>query len=80
MSQMKKVTVLLADDHDVVRHGLCTLMEIEGQIEVIGQARNGREAVKMAKALRPDVILMGIAMPVLNGLEATMCISSARLR
>jgi DNA-binding NarL/FixJ family response regulator len=68
---VKKILVLLADDHVIVRQGLCTLLEGEDSFEVVGQARNGREAVKMAQTLRPDVILMDIAMPVLNGFEAT---------
>jgi DNA-binding NarL/FixJ family response regulator len=77
MSLGKKISVLLADDHAVVRHGLCMLLEAEGHSEVVGQARNGREAVTMARTLRPDVILMDIAMPVLNGLEATRQILAA---
>jgi DNA-binding NarL/FixJ family response regulator len=74
---VKKILVLLADDHVIVRQGLCTLLEGEDSFEVVGQARNGREAVKMAQTLRPDVILMDIAMPVLNGLEATRQILAA---
>lgn len=68
---MKKITVLLADDHAVVRQGLCNLLKAENDLDVVGKARNGREAVRMARTLRPDVILMDIAMPVLNGSEAT---------
>jgi len=67
----KKITIVLADDHVVMRQGLCGLLEGKGDCEIVGQARNGREAVEMARSLRPDVILMDIAMPVLNGLEAT---------
>ena len=77
MSPLKKITVLLADDHAVVRQGLCMLLEAEGYSEVVGQAQNGREAVEMAQTLRPDVILMDIAMPVLNGLEAMRQILAA---
>ncbi len=76
MSPLKKITVLLADDHAVIRRSLRELLE-EGQIKVVGQARNGREAVTMARTLRPDVILMDIAMPVLNGLQATRQILAA---
>jgi DNA-binding NarL/FixJ family response regulator len=74
---IEKTTLLLADDHAVVRNGLCALLEGKSDIQVIGQARNGREAVKLARTLRPDVILMDIAMPVLNGLEATRQILAA---
>lgn len=71
MSLLKKITVLLAEDHAIVRQGLHTLLETEGHFVVVGQAQTGREAVQLAATLRPDVILMDIAMPVLNGLEAT---------
>ncbi len=71
MSIVKKITVVLAEDHAVVRQGLRTLLDAEGHFDVVGQAQTGREAVELAAALRPEVILMDIAMPVLNGLEAT---------
>jgi len=71
VSPLEKISVLLVDDNAVVRKGLRTLLETEGYVAVIGQARNGREAVKMAQMLQPDVTLMDIAMPVMNGLEAT---------
>ena len=74
---MKRITVLLADDHDVVREGLRMLLGIETDIEVVGEAKTGREAVQMTKKLRPDVVAMDIAMPVLNGLEATRQILKA---
>ena len=77
MDPLKKVTVLLADDSAVMRKALCTLLKAEGHLELVGQARNGQEAVKKARTLRPDVILMDIAMPVLNGLEATRQILAA---
>ena len=70
MSSVKKITVLLAEDHAVVRQGLCTLLQTEGHCEVVGQAQTGREAVTLAATLKPDVILMDIAMPELNGLSA----------
>jgi DNA-binding NarL/FixJ family response regulator len=73
----KQITVLLAEDHAIVRQGLCALLKSDGHFLVVGEARTGREAVEMAKALRPDVILMDIAMPVLNGLEATRQILTA---
>ena len=68
---MKKITVLLVDDHAVVRQGLRVLLEAEGDIVVAGEAENGRESVVLAKKLLPDVVLMDLAMPGLNGLEAT---------
>lgn len=68
---MKKITVLLADDHRIVREGLRALLEIEGDIEVAGEADTGRKAVDLVAELRPEVVVMDIAMPLLNGLEAT---------
>jgi len=68
---MKKITVLLAEDHTIVREGFRKMLEIDGDFEIAGEAQNGRQAVAMAKKLRPDVVLMDIAMPLLNGLEAT---------
>ncbi len=68
---MQKITVLLADDHTVVRQGLRALLEAEEDMSVVGEAENGRQAVQMAKRLQPDVVVMDIAMPQLNGLEAT---------
>ena len=68
---MKKITVLLADDHIVVREGLRILVETEGDIAVVGEAKTGREAVNMTMQLHPNVVVMDIAMPLLNGLQAT---------
>lgn len=68
---MKKITVLLADDHMVVRQGLRALLTTEKDIEVVGEAETGRQAVEMAEQLHPNVVLMDIVMPSLNGLEAT---------
>ncbi len=68
---MKRITVLLAEDHRLVREGFKSLLEHEPDIEVIGEAANGRQAAQLAKKLRPDVVVMDIAMPVLNGMEAT---------
>jgi len=68
---MKKITVLLAEDHTIVREGFRKMLELENDLEVAGEAQDGRQAVALAKKLRPAVILMDIAMPLLNGLEAT---------
>ena len=68
---MNPITVLLAEDHMIVREGLLALLKLEADIQVIGEAENGRQAVAMAATLRPDVVVMDIAMPLLNGLEAT---------
>jgi DNA-binding NarL/FixJ family response regulator len=68
---MKKIAVLLVDDHTVVREGLRALLASEEDIEIVGEAENGSEAVKMARKTPPDVVVMDVAMPQLNGLEAT---------
>jgi DNA-binding NarL/FixJ family response regulator len=77
------IRVLLADDHAVVRDGLRALLQANPGIEVVGDVANGREAVREARRLRPDVIVMDIAMPDLNGIEATLQIlevaASARI-
>ena len=67
----RAITILLADDHTIVRQGLAKLLDGDGNLCVIGEARNGREAVSKVEELKPDVVLMDIAMPVLNGIEAT---------
>lgn len=71
------ITVLLADDHAVVRDGLSALLQAEGDIHVIGAAGNGRDAVRLAQRLQPRVVVMDIAMPELNGIEATRQIRAA---
>jgi DNA-binding NarL/FixJ family response regulator len=65
------ITIFLADDHTIVRQGLAKLLEAEPGLQVIGEAENGREAVRKVEKLKPDIILMDIAMPILNGIEAT---------
>lgn len=72
---MKKITILLADDHMVVRQGLRALLSTEQDIEVVGEAETGREAVELTRQLNPDIVLMDIVMPSLNGLEAARQIS-----
>ena len=68
---MKRITVLLAEDHQIVREGFRSLLKHERDIEVVGEAETGRQAVALVKKLRPAVVVMDIAMPLLNGLEAT---------
>ncbi len=66
-----RITVLIADDHDVVRAGIRMLLEREQDIEVVGTAATGREAVRLSHELRPNIVLMDISMPDLNGFDAT---------
>jgi DNA-binding NarL/FixJ family response regulator len=73
----KQISILLVEDHVVMRQGLRSLLNADGHFTIVGEARTGREAVKMVQALTPEVILMDIAMPVLNGLEATRQILAA---
>src|SRR5262249_59713969 len=68
---MKKIGVLLVDDHTVVRQGLRAVLKAEEDLEVVGEAENGRQAVMLARKAPPDVVVMDVAMPMLNGLEAT---------
>ncbi len=71
---MKKLRILLADDHIVMRTGLRALLERQPNLEVVGESENGRETVALAASLRPDVVVMDVGMPVLNGIEATQTI------
>jgi len=68
---MKRITILIAEDHAIVREGFRRMLELEGDLEVVGEAQDGRQAVEMARQLLPNVVLMDVAMPMLNGLEAT---------
>ena len=74
---MKNIRVLIADDHAIVRHGLCALLGTERGIEVVGEAKDGNEAVARTKQLAPDVVIMDIVMPRKDGVEATMEIRAA---
>jgi DNA-binding NarL/FixJ family response regulator len=68
---MTPIRVLVADDHTLFREGMCAIFENVPDIEVVGEASNGQEAVEQVKSLRPDIVLMDISMPDMNGLEAT---------
>ena len=70
------IRVLIADDHEIVRRGIGALLVTEPDIEVVGLVRDGREAIAEAQRLRPDVALVDLAMPIMDGLEATRCIVS----
>ncbi|WP_026463186.1 response regulator transcription factor [Adhaeribacter aquaticus] len=72
---MNKIKVLLADDHFIVRNGIRSLLEGLTDVEIVGEAQNGAEAIAMVQELSPDVLMIDIAMPVMNGLEATAQIS-----
>ena len=67
---MKKIRVLIADDHTLVRDGIRSMLTLVANVEVVGEATNGREAVEKTKQLAPDVILMDLAMPIMSGLDA----------
>ena len=68
---MKKIKILIADDHSIVRAGLSSILGFEDDITVVGEAANGRQAVERSKAVRPDVVIMDLMMPHMNGAEAT---------
>lgn len=68
---MKRIRILLADDHAVVRQGFKMILGAQSDMEIVGEAANGREAVERAEELRPDIVVMDVAMPELNGIEAT---------
>jgi len=71
------IKILLADDHALVRQGLRFILEAQDDMEIVGQAGNGNEAVEMAEKLKPDVVVMDVAMPGLNGVEATRRLSGS---
>jgi len=72
---MPKIKVVLVDDHTVLRQGLRALLSYSEDIDVVGEAQNGREAIEAVERLRPDVVLMDINMPIMNGIDATRAIS-----
>jgi DNA-binding NarL/FixJ family response regulator len=74
---MKPITILLVEDHMIVRQGLRALLEAEGDLKIVAEAATGREAVELTRKLRPAVVVMDIALPVLNGVEATRQILKA---
>ena len=74
-----KIRILLADDHAVLRSGLRALLNLEPDLEVVSEAANGHQAIEQARALRPDVIVMDISMPEINGLEAARLIQKQNL-
>ncbi len=79
---MKKIRILLADDHVMVRQGFRMILAAQPDMEIVGEAGNGREALELAEKLQPDVVVMDVAMPELNGIEATrrLAASSPRTR
>ena len=74
---MKRIRILLADDHAVVRQGFKMILAAQPDMEIVGEAANGREAVELAEQLRPDVVVMDVSMPELNGIEATRRLASS---
>jgi DNA-binding NarL/FixJ family response regulator len=75
---VKKLRILMADDHVVMRTGLRVLLERQANLEVVGEAANGRETIELAASLKPDVVVMDVGMPSLNGIEATKAIVTQR--
>ena len=69
---MNSVRIVLADDHEIVRAGMKAMLEASCGIEVVGEARNGEEAITQARRLRPDLVVMDVSMPVLDGAAATV--------
>ena len=77
---MSKIRIVLADDHSVVRQGFRRILEAQADMEIVGEASNGREALETATKLSPDVVVMDVAMPELNGIEATRRMGEAAPR
>ncbi|MBC8440142.1 MAG: response regulator transcription factor [Deltaproteobacteria bacterium] len=76
----KPIEIVIADDHNIVRQGLRKLLEEEDYLKITGEAMNGREAVQKVQALKPDVVIMDIAMPILNGIEAARQIKQSNFK
>jgi len=76
----KKIRILLADDHAVVRQGFRMILAGQPDMEIVGEAGNGRETVEAAEKLQPDIVVMDVAMPELNGIEATRRLSTSSPR
>ena len=74
----KRIRIVVADDHKIMRDGLRTLIEKEPGMEVVGDAQDGREALKRVRELKPDVVIMDVTMPNLNGIEAPALINKLR--
>jgi two-component system, NarL family, response regulator NreC len=74
---MKRIRILLADDHALVRQGFKMILAAQADMEIVGEAGNGREAVQLCEELRPDIVVMDVAMPELNGIEATRRLATA---
>ena len=77
LSGMKRIRILLADDHAVVRQGFKMILGAEADMEIVGEAGTGREAIELAESLKPDVVVMDVAMPELNGIEATRRVAAS---
>jgi two-component system response regulator NreC len=74
---MKRIRILLADDHAVVRQGFKMILGAEADMEIVGEAGTGREAIELAESLKPDVVVMDVAMPEMNGIEATRRVATS---
>src|SRR4051794_22923780 len=69
--KLQRVKVLIVDDHAIVREGLKAVLQIDPRLEVVGEASNGKQAIQLTRSLKPDVVLIDLIMPVMDGIEAT---------
>ena len=74
MTRTRPTRVMVVDDHEMVRQGLALFVDATGDLELVGEAENGQEAVALCETVQPDVILMDLVMPIMNGVEATILI------